>query len=432
MQRIAGVEAARQALQVANQRRQFGGGATPAAEAAVRDICARVQSGGDEAIVELERRFDCPTLTASQLRVPPAEIEAALKGLDPAVRQALEAAAANIAAFHQQQPRGDWEQEISPGLRLGQRYTPLERVGLYAPCGRAVYPSTVLMLAVPARIAGVPEIVLATPPQRDGSAHPLILAAAAQAGITEIYRVGGAVAMAALAYGSPSIPPVHKLVGPGNLYVTLAKKHLYGQVGIDGLYGPSEVVILADGPGAHQQVPQIAADLLAQAEHGEDSFVCCVTTSDALADLILAALEVQAQASPRHALLQASLQHSLMLVCSTLADAVGLVNLAAAEHVEIWSHEARSVLPQIQHGGGIFLNTPVPFGDYVAGPSHTLPTGTTARFAGGVGVDTFLKRSSVVEADESARERLRGPLEVLAGVEGLPGHAGVTGFQAQP
>lgn len=280
------------------------------------------------------------------------------------------------------------------------------------------------MLAVPARVAGVRDLVLMSPPARDGSSHPMILAAAKVAGITEIYRVGGAPAMTALAYGTASVAAVDKIAGPGSIYVTLAKKHLYGAVGIDGLYGPSEVVILADATtDASLLAPQIAADLIAQAEHGVDSFVCFITTSRPLCEAVTAALAEQTESSPRAALVREALQNALMLRVDSLEEACELCDLAAAEHVEIWSRDALALSQQIRHAGALFLNTPVPLGDYVAGPSHTLPTGTTARFAHGVGVDTFLKRSSLIAASPQSIAALSSDLTRLAEVENLPGHA---------
>jgi histidinol dehydrogenase len=281
-------------------------------------------------------------------------------------------------------------------------------------------------------VAGVREMVLASPPGRDGKSHPVILAAAKVAGISEVYRVGGAVAMAALAHGTDSIRGVDKIVGPGNIYVTLAKKYLYGTVGIDGLYGPSEVVVLADETvEALTHAAQIAADLIAQAEHGADSFVCFITTSHLLAAAVTSEVESQVEASGRAAILRQSLAHSLLLCVDDLHDAIELANLAAAEHVEIWSRDALAVMPRIKHAGAVFLNTPVPLGDYIAGPSHTLPTGATARFAHGIGVETFLKRTSVISASRDAVAALADDLAVLAELEDLPGHAAAVVRAAQ-
>ncbi|HVF10791.1 MAG TPA: histidinol dehydrogenase [Abditibacteriaceae bacterium] len=422
MQLIEGYAAAREALQKANVARAFG--ANPKIEQIVREICEAVRADGDAALLRFEREFDCPTLELSQLRVTPEEIEAAWQSTPVAARRALQRAAQNIEFFHRKQPIGDWHTVSPDGAFLGQRYTPLERVGMYAPNGRAAYPSTVLMLAVPARVAGVRDLVLATPPGPDGLAHPVILAAAKVSGLQEIYKIGGAAAMAALAYGTDTVPAVDKIVGPGSIYVTLAKKYLYGVVGIDGLYGPSEVVVLADASGdVASLAPQLAADLIAQAEHGADSFVCTIAPSRSLCEAVLNEVEDQLARSPRAAILNASLASSLILCVDSLDEACVLCDLAAAEHVEVWSRDALALSARLRHAGAVFLNTPVPLGDYMAGPSHTLPTGTSARFAHGVGVETFLKRTSLIAAAPTAVAGLADDLEILANLEELPGHA---------
>jgi histidinol dehydrogenase len=418
MRVLEGTSAARAALLEANAARAFA--ANPQIEAQVRDICEAVRLHGDDALLEFSRQFDCPNLELSQIRVSRAEIDAAFDALAPDARGALERAAGNIETFHARQNVPDWSFTSTEGALLGQRYTPIERVGLYAPNGRAAYPSTVLMLAMPAKVAGVKQIALATPASRDGLAHPVILAAAKIAGIEEIYKIGGAVAMAAFAYGTQTVPKVDKVVGPGSIYLTLAKKYLFGTVGIDGLYGPSEVAILAD-EGANPA--QIAADLIAQAEHGADSFVCLFSHLPQLVEEVQNEVEAQVAASSRAKILLESLQNALICRVDSLEDACQLCDLAAAEHVEIWSHDAFALSSKISNAGAIFLNTPVPLGDYIAGPSHTLPTGATARFASGVGVDTFLKRTSLVGAPREAIAALADDLEIIAHLENLPGHA---------
>jgi histidinol dehydrogenase len=428
MQKIQGFEESRGALELSNASRAFA--ASPEVEARVRAICDEVMQGGDAALLRFEQQYSCPHLSVSTLRVSVDEIEAAWQSTPAAARRALERTAKNIEAFHRAQPRQSWTITSQDGATLGQKYSPLERVALYAPHGRAAYPSTVLMLALPARVAGVPQIVLATPAGKDGHAHPLILAAARVCGIEEIYKIGGAQAMAALAFGTATIPRVDKLVGPGSIYVTLAKKYLFGIVGIDGLYGPSEVVVLADD-SPHNTAEQLAADLIAQAEHGEDSFVCFVTTSPPLLSEVLARVDEQVSASPREEYLRRSLEHSLALGVSTLDEALALCDLAAAEHVEVWSENAEQIAGNIRHAGAIFLNTPVPLGDYILGPSHTLPTGATARFASGVAVDTFLKRSSIISAPREAIAALAEDLSTLANLEQLPGHANAVQIAAQ-
>ena len=418
MQRVEGTSATRAAIIAANAARAFT--ASPQIETAVRQICDDVRARGDEAVIENCRQFDCPDLQLDNLRITQAEIEAAWNALPVSAQNALQRAASNLEAFHRAQKPQDFTFDSPDGARLGNRWTPIERAGIYAPNGRAAYPSTVLMLAIPARVAGVRDVVLATPAGRDGNAHPVILAAARVAGISEIYKVGGAAAMAAFAYGTELIPRVDKLVGPGSIYLTLAKKHLFGVVGIDGLYGPSEVAIVAD-EGA--DAAQIAADLLAQAEHGADSFVAFLTPSHDLINQVESEIEKQSQSSPRAKLARAALENSLLCRVENMESACELCDLIAAEHVEIWSDDAAKWADKIPNAGAIFLNCPVPLGDYIIGPSHTLPTGATARFASGVGVDTFLKRTSIIEAPKDSIKQLADDLETIALLEELPGHA---------
>lgn len=426
MQRVEGKAAVRAAIEAANAARAFT--ASPEIEAAVRQICDDVQARGDAAVIENCREFDCPDLQIENLRVTQAEIEAAWNALSDKAKNALQRAAKNLEAFHSAQKPGDFTFDSPDGARLGNRWTPIGRAGIYAPNGRAAYPSTVLMLAMPARVAGVKQVVLATPANKDGNAHPVILAAARVAGIREIYKVGAAAAMAAMAYGTDMIPRVDKLVGPGSIYMTLAKKHLFGVVGIDGLYGPSEVAIVAE-QGA--DAAQIAADLLAQAEHGADSFVAFLTPSQDLINEVEAEIESQSQGSPRAKLARAALDNSLLCLVETMEIACKLCDLIAAEHVEIWSGDAQKWADKIPNAGAIFLNCPVPLGDYIIGPSHTLPTGATARFSSGVGVDTFLKRTSIIEAPKASIEKLADDLEIIALLEELPGHAAAVKRAAQ-
>jgi histidinol dehydrogenase len=418
MQLTQGFQNALAATRQANAARQPG--ASTEIETAVHEICQAVQADGDVALLRYERQFGCPTLQASDLRVDQNEANAAWNSVSDSAKKALQHAANNIEEFHRHQPRGDWNAVSKDDVNYGQRYLSIERVGLYAPHGRAVYPSTVLMLGIPAKVAGVPEIVLASPADKTGKAHPLILAAAQIAGIEEIYKIGGAQGMAALAYGTATIPRVDKIAGPGSIYVTLAKKYLYGTVGIDGLFGPSEVAILAD---KNADPARLAIDLMAQAEHGADSFVCLIVPSQELASKVLLALEEKIKDHSREEILRQSLSTSSLFVVDRIDEAITLCNEIAAEHIEIWSNDAHSISQKIKHAGAIFLNTPVPFGDYIAGPSHTLPTGTTARFAAGVGVDTFLKRSSIVSAPPEALAKMSEDLATLATLEELPAHA---------
>jgi histidinol dehydrogenase len=423
---VDGFEAARGAIIHANEQRAFG--SHPEIEKRVREICEAVRSQGDEAVLRLARELDGASLEAHQLRVSPREMNNAWASLEPGSKAALERAAARVEEFHLKQPRGDWHHVSPEGLFLGQRMTPIDRVALYAPHGRAAYPSSVLMLAIPARVAGVPQRVLASPPNREGLCHPVILAAAQIAGVEEIYKVGAAVAVAALGYGTASIPRVDKIVGPGNLYFTLAKKHLFGPVGIDGLYGPSEVAIFAEEGACEPR--QIALDLLAQAEHEPLAWVCFLSTSRAFAQQVLAELSVLVEESPRGEILRQSLPRGVAAVVNSREEACELCNLAAAEHVEIWSRDALALSAQVRHAGALFLNTPVPLGDYLAGPSHTLPTGSTARFGHGIGVDTFLKRTSLIAASSRSMELLADDLETIALLEELPGHAQAVRFAA--
>ena len=429
MQLIEGLQPCRQALIEANQARAFSN--QPAIEAQVRDICEAVRTEGNAAVLRLEQQFDCSTLELEDLRVSHEEIEAAWRSIPDKALSALQRAADNIEAFHARQPRGDWHMTSPDGAFLGQKFSPIERVGLYAPNARAALPSSVLAVAIPARVAQVPQIVLASPPSRDGSLHPVILAAAKIAGIEEIYKLGGAVAVAALAYGTESVPRVDKIVGPANIYGTLAKKHVFGAVGVDGLYGPSDVVILCDHDASSTCSTQIAADLLAQAEHGADSWVALIVTSCELALQVLAELETQVARSPRREILDESLASGLVLCVESREEMCELGNLAAAEHIEIWSRDALSLSAKITQAGAIFLNTPVPLGDYIAGPSHTLPTGGTARFSGGVDVSTFLKRTSLLAASPQTVASLADDLEIIALLEDLPGHAQAVKMAAQ-
>ena len=417
MQILPNFSASQSAILAANARRAFSSDSQ--IESEVRALCDDVKTRGDAALIEQIRRFDCPNFEVENLRVSNEEIESAWAILPDDAKKALQRAARNIEIFHQAQKPRDFEIESAEGALLGGRYLPVERAGIYAPNGRAAYPSTVLMLAIPARVAGVKNVVLATPAGRDGRAHPVILAAAKIAGISEIYKIGGAGAVAALGFGTETVQKVDKIAGPGSIYFTLAKKQLFGIVGVDGLYGPSEVAIVAD---ENQNPAQLAADLLAQAEHGADSFVVFLSPSPKLCEAVSKEIEVQSAQSSRAEFLRASLKNSLVCAVETLEQACELANLCAAEHVEIWSRDAQTLAAKIRDAGAIFLNTPVPFGDYIIGPSHTLPTGATARFASGVGVDTFLKRTTMVCAPKSAMQSLSADLEILANLEDLPGH----------
>jgi len=390
---------------------------------AVREIVEDVKQGGDAALLQYTRRFDWPQATVEGLRADAKECQEAWQALEPPVREAVEVAIANIRRYHERQRPGDWWELGDAGCVLGQRFTPIRRVGVYAPGGLAAYLSSVLMAVVPAQVAGVPEIVLASPPGEDGRLSPAVAAAAGALGLTEVYKMGGAQAVAALAYGTATVAGVDKIVGPGNIYVTLAKAMVFGQVATDGLYGPSEVVVVADDTAD----PALAAsDLLSQAEHGADSVVCLITTSRE----VLRQVEAQVLAQLRLLMRQTAAERSLhefgsMVLVADLAEAAELCSLLAPEHVVVMTAEPLSLLPSIRNAGCILLGrySPVPIGDYLAGPSHILPTGGTARFSSGLGVSDFMKRSSVIYAGKEWLTRNAEHIVALARQEGFDGHA---------
>jgi histidinol dehydrogenase len=395
----------------------------PAVQAAVDGILADVRQRGDAALVELTARFDrFAAASGAMLRITPDELEAAERALPPAVRAALGYAAERIERYHAAALPKSWRITDEHGSVLGQEIRPLERVGVYIPGGRAAYPSTVLMTALPARVAGVREIVLVTPPRADGGVEPVVLAAARLAGVTEGYRVGGAQAIAALAYGTETIRRVDKIVGPGNVYVALAKSRVFGDVGIDMVAGPSEVVIVADG-GADPE--WIAADLLAQAEHDPMARAVLLTASEPLVRRVEAALARQLAALPRREIAGESVaRHGALVLVASLEDAVELANRLAPEHLELLVEVPAPLLARVRHAGAVFLGgqTPEVVGDYVAGPSHVLPTAGTARFSSPLGTEDFVKRSSVIEYSRSGLAAARDHLAVLTEVEGLAGH----------
>jgi histidinol dehydrogenase len=391
-------------------------------EKVVREIVEAVRARGDEAVVEYTRRFDWPEATAENLRVTEREIEEAVGEVGGGFLKAVELAAARVRAFHEKQLPTDWFDVRVPGAMLGQRFTPIERVGIHVPGESAALPSSLIMGMVPAQVAGVEELVFVTPPRRDGTVHPAILATAGKLEAETIFKVGGAQAIAALAYGTKTIPKVDKVVGPGSPWVTLAKKVVYGEVGIEGLYGPSEVAILADG-GAEARL--IAADLLAQAEHMSDSPVFLVTPEEGLVEPVRAELEKQLKGLPRREIAGESLEkYGAIIVTSDMEEAIEVVNELAAEHVQICTREPLALLSRIRNAGAIFLgdSSPVPLGDYVIGPSHWLPTGRTARFSSGLGTTDFMKRSSVVYTSREAVAAHAEAVRALAELEGFDGH----------
>ena len=390
-------------------------------EEVVDAIIADVRARGDAALRDYALRFDGARL--EELEVSAQEMNQALADADPYFLDTLRMAAANIEAFHRRQLRDSFVMTEQDGVILGQKYTPVERAGVYVPGGTAAYPSTVLMDVIPARVAGVPEIVMVTPAGRDGRVAPAILAAAAVAGVTRIFKAGGAQAVAALAYGTESVPAVDKIVGPGNIYVATAKRKVYGKVGIDMIAGPSEILVLADG-GCNPA--WVAADLLSQAEHDRLASPVLVTDSEALAKAVQAEVEAQLARLPREAIARASVEdNGKIILCQSLDKAIDVCNIIAPEHLEVCVEDPFAVLGRIKNAGSIFLgrNVPEALGDYFAGPNHTLPTSGTARFSSPLGVDDFIKRSSFIYYTREALGKVKDRIAGFAEAEGLHAHA---------
>jgi histidinol dehydrogenase len=389
---------------------------------AVRAIIEDVRERGDRALIDYTGRFDGLELTPETLRISSQEIDAAQAQCPPEELAALSFAKERIEVYHRAQRPQDSLTTDALGVTLGWRWTALESVGLYVPGGRASYPSSVLMNAVPAKVAGVPRIAMAVPTPR-GETNPLVLAAARLAGVDEVFRIGGAQAIAALAYGAGSVRPVAKIVGPGNAYVAAAKRRVFGQVGIDMIAGPSEVLILAD---RHGNPDWIAADLLAQAEHDPAAQSILITDSAALADAVEKAVERQLETLPKAEIAGASWRDfGAIILVERLDDAVPLVDRLAPEHLEIETEDAEALAAKVRNAGSIFLgsHTPEAIGDYVGGPNHVLPTARSARFSSGLGVLDFMKRSSILKCDAGALRAL-GPAAIALGrSEGLEGHA---------
>jgi histidinol dehydrogenase len=391
-------------------------------ETAVAAIIAAVRHQGDKAVCEATHRFDNVSLEPADLRIGPAEILAAAKTVPEAENTALRLAAERIEAFHRHQIPADFALTDAAGIRMGLRWQSLDAVGVYVPGGKAAYPSTVLMNAIPARVAGVARIVMCVPCP-GGMIPPLVAAAVRFAGVTEVYRVGGAQAIAAMAFGTTTIAPVDRIVGPGNAYVAEAKRQVFGRVGIDSIAGPSEVVILADAANDERLV---ATDLLAQAEHDEAAQAILITNDAVFADRVEAAVEEMLKILPRAAIAGASWRaHGAVIVARDWEEAADLVNRLAPEHVELMLTEPERVFARIRHAGAVFLGrfTPEALGDYVAGPNHVLPTSRTARFSSGLSVLDFLKRTSFVAADKAALGRIGPAAVTLAEAEGLAAHA---------
>lgn len=383
-------------------------------------ILANVKENGDKALFQYARELDHAELET--LEVSPAELEAGWNAVDENFRETLSMARDNIAAFHRNQCPRDFVMADRPGVVLGQRYTPVDRAGVYVPGGTASYPSTVLMDVVPAKLAGVPEIIMVTPPRPDGSIQPEILAAARVAGVDRIFKLGGAGAVAALAYGTQTVPKVDKIVGPGNIFVATAKRKVFGLVDIDMIAGPSEILVVADG-GCDPA--WVAADLLSQAEHDRLASAVLVTDSQALARAVAEEVERQLQTLPRQEIARTSIEtNGKIIITETIAQAVEISNAIAPEHLELAVEDPFALLPSVRHAGSIFLGRSAPeaLGDYFAGPNHTLPTSGTARFSSPLGVDDFLKRSSFLYYSGDALAKVADRVADFARREGLEAH----------
>ena len=395
----------------------------PEVESVVREVIATVRRDGESAVLEYTRRFDgiaAPTL--SQHRVPAAAMDSAWNAIGAGERAALTEAAARIRGYHERQRQDSWQYVDEDGSVLGQRITPLDRVGIYVPGGKASYPSSVLMNAIPARVAGVAEIAM-TVPAPSGDISPLVLAAARTAGVDEVWTVGGAQAIAALAFGAGPLRPVDKIVGPGNRYVAAAKRLVFGAVGIDMIAGPSEVVIVCDG---HTPVEWIAMDLFSQAEHDEEARAILISPDSVFLDRLERAVESMLPALDRVDIVARSLAaHGALIEVRDLEEALALANRLAPEHLELSVADAQRWVDRVRHAGAVFLgpHTPEAFGDYCAGPNHVLPTARTARFSSPLGVYDFQKRTSVVGCSPRGAQRLAGIASTLARGEALTAHA---------
>ena len=389
----------------------------------VLEIIANVRSRGDAALVEYSQRFDQVEATSmADLILPRERLELALQRITPEQRQALETAAARVRSYHEKQRQDSWSYTEADGTVLGQKVTPLDRAGLYVPGGKAAYPSSVLMNAIPAKVAGVPEVVMVVPTPR-GELNEIVLAAAAIAGVDRVFCIGGAQAVAALAYGTESVPPVDKIVGPGNIYVATAKRHVFGKVGIDMIAGPSEILVVCDG----QTDPDwIAMDLFSQAEHDEDAQAILVSPDAAFLDRVAASIDKLLPTLEREAIARTSLLgRGALIQVADMAQAIEVANRIAPEHLELSVENPEQYLPQIRHAGAIFMGryTAEALGDYCAGPNHVLPTSGTARFSSPLGVYDFQKRSSIIHCSAEGASALGKVASVLARGESLTAHA---------
>lgn len=392
-------------------------------EGTVAEILSQVRLRGDEALFEYTEKFDGAVLDETKLLVTPEEIEQAYESVDQAFLEVMRKALANIRSYHEKQKQYSWFDSTAEGTILGQKVTPLSRVGVYVPGGKAAYPSSVLMNILPAKVAGVEEIIMVTPCGKDGHVTPKTLVAACEAGADRIFKVGGAQAVGALAYGTKSIPKVDKIVGPGNIYVALAKKAVYGHVSIDSIAGPSEILVLADESANPRYA---AADLLSQAEHDELASAILVTTSQTLAEQVSKEVDAFVDVLSRKDIMKKSLeQYGYLLVADTMDEAIDAVNEIASEHLEIMTRDAFQVMTRIKNAGAIFIGeySSEPLGDYFAGPNHVLPTNGTAKFFSPLGVDDFIKKSSIISYSREALFPVHSDIVRFAEAEGLTAHA---------
>lgn len=392
-------------------------------EAAVDEILKKVRAEGDKALFAYTREFDKAEITAETVRVTEEEIKEAYEAVDPSLVEVIRRALVNIRSFHEKQKQNSWFSSTEEGTMLGQKVTPLKRVGVYVPGGKAVYPSSVLMNIVPAKVAGVDEIIMTTPPGKDGKVCPTTLVAAREAGADVIYKAGGAQAVAALAYGTESIPKADKIVGPGNIFVALAKKAVYGYVSIDSIAGPSEILVLADETANPRYV---AADLLSQAEHDELASAILITTSAELAEKVSREVDGFTEKLSRREIIEKSLDNfGYILIAENMDEAVEAANEIASEHMEIVTSNPFEVMMKVRNAGAIFIGpySSEPLGDYFAGPNHVLPTNGTAKFFSPLSVDDFVKKSSIVYYSREALEKIHCDIEKFAAAEQLTAHA---------
>ena len=392
-------------------------------ESRVFEIIEKVRNQGDAAVFSYTKQFDGADISSENIKVTDAEINAAYEKVDEKLLAVIRKAKENIYAYHEKQKRYSWFDSESSGIILGQKITPIQNVGVYVPGGKAVYPSSVLMNVLPAKVAGAERIVMTTPPEADGSVCASTLVAAKEAGVDEIYKAGGAQAIAAMAFGTKSIPKVDKIVGPGNIYVALAKKAVFGYVSIDSIAGPSEILVLADETANPRFV---AADLLSQAEHDELASAILITTSSALAGQVSDEIDkFTAVLSRREIILKSLESYGYILIADTMEDAIEAANDIASEHLEIVTENAYEVMTNIKNAGAVFIGeySSEPLGDYFAGPNHVLPTNGTARFFSPLGVDDFIKKSSIISYSREALEAVHQDIEQFAECEKLTAHA---------